>query len=391
MTRARRDCIKRNITVKVMISALITLGIFCAIFAIRSCRWFVFLQDESSEKRLVQDWSFLPESDLEATISVGIFRYQLLPMEEVYDDDENSNATTPSVANEAYTTTSNEQCVSYPEFWVGVDYPWKFATQLCSILGSIVAFASWCVMIVGADRCWICIFLVFAAGLQCATIISSLSWCDQYWNCPWLLGFLINLVAMCLFLMSWALAVWGLVESKNARSGNPDRNAITNQPQSQKGGQIRQNPERDSNSNESTDAEESCPSSIIITNEKKTGGRNEKSTCTSGEIDSQVEDVEHGPKTIPFYVADQLSHDSELRMFESFSSDDDGKCSIADKELYYDSSFDDDTKSAAKPIFQTNQTFQGLNTTSTTPSFSSDSSDDNKTISEDASSTDRDE
>jgi hypothetical protein len=398
-----KDYSKRNVCIKVVISALIALGIFCAIFAICSCRWFVFLQDESSENRLFQDWSFLPEKDMDTTISIGIFRYQTTSIDEAYDDDESSNATTTSTpataGNEAYISISNDQCVSYPGFWVGTDYRWKFTAQLCSVLGTIIAFVSWCVIMVGADRFWICIFLLLATGVQSATIISSLSWCDQYWNCPWLLGALINLVAACLFLSSWVLAMWGLVEIRTTNSSsNTNSNSNTNVRQKQKGKQKQPNPDLDSK-NESTDAGESYPSTVIVMNNNKTGSRNEEMTCTAGETDSQTMDLESGPNTIALYrTSDQLSHDSKTHIFESFSSDDDGKCSITDKELYYDASFDDDTKSTMKRISQSNQTFLDLDAklkerreNAAHDTVSSDTSVDNGASCDDSSSTNTDE
>jgi hypothetical protein len=381
---------KRNVYIKVVISALIALGIFCAIFAIHSCRWFVFLQDESSENRLVQDWSFLPERDMDTTISIGIFRYQTTSIDEAYDDDESSNATitsTPAtVGNDAYTSTSNEQCVSYPGFWVGIDYRWKFTAQLCSIMGTVLAFVTWGVIIVGADRFWVCIFLLLATGFQSATVISSLSWCDQYWNCPWLLGALVNLVAVCLFLSSWVIAMWGLVETRtNNSSSNTNRNSNTNERQKQP------NPNLDSN-NEGTDAGESYHSSAIVNTSNKAGSRNEESTCTAGETDSQTTDLESGPNTMSLY------RDSKTHIY-SFSSDEDCKSSITDKELYYDESFDDDeTNSTMKRISQSNQTFLDLNAklkerreNEAHDTVSSDSSVDNGASCDDSSSTGTDE
>ena len=400
-TRTTNDYIKRNLFVKVVISTLLALGIFCAIFAIRSCRWFVFVQDESSENRLVLDWSFLPEKELEATISVGIFRYQPFFVYQTYDDDENLNATiatlgAPTPGNEAYTSTSNEDCVAYPEFWVGVGYPWKFTSQLCSILGSILAFVSWCVMVVGANHHWIGIFLLLSTGIQGATVISSLSWCDQYWNCPWLLGSVVNLLAACLFCSCWVLAVWGLVEIKTTHRRNSNRNTIAND-QNRNGGKRRQNPDRDDiSNNESTDAEESYPSSVVVTDVKKTGKRIKENA--SGDTDSKTtEDVEGGRNTIPLHTCDQLSEKSGLYVFESFSSDYDGKWSIADKELYFDASFDDDVKSKTRRTPQSNRKLRETDANSkeqeneASDSSSSKSSDDNESSSDDSSSTYNDE
>ncbi len=400
-TPTTNDCIKRNLFVKVVISTLLALGIFCAIFAIRSCRWFVFVQDESSENRLVLDWSFLPEEELEATISVGIFRYQPFSVIQTYDDDENLNATVATVAptpgNEAYTSTSNEDCVAYPEFWVGVGYPWKFTSQLCSVLGSILAFVSWCVMVVGANHHWIGIFLLLSTGIQGATVISSLSWCDQYWNCPWLLGSVVNLIAACLFCSCWVLAVWGLVEIKTTHRRNSNRNTITND-QNRNGEKRRQNPGRDDNSNnESTDVEERYPSSVVVTDSKKMGKRIEEDA--SGDTDSKTtEDVERGQNTIPLRTCDQLAAKSGLYVFENFSSDYDGKWSIADKELYFDASFDDEMKSKTKRMSQSNRKLCETDAKSkehrendASDSSSSESSEDNKSSSDDSSSTYSDE
>ena len=387
---------------KVVITALLALGIFCAIFAIQSCKWFVFLQDdEARENRFVQHWSFLSEEELESTISVGIFRYQSLTVEQLYDDDENSNATSSAVVatagNEAYTTTSNEGCVAYRNLWVGVDNPWKFTSQICSVLGSVLAFSSWCVMVVGAEHHWIFIFLLSSTGVQAATIISSLSWCDDHWNCPWLLGALVNLAATCLFLSCWALAVCGLVEVKNTRPGtrNTNRNETN---QSQNGEKRRQNPDPDNNSNnESTDAEESYPPSIVVAGDKNTGSRNEGNA--SRDRDSKAaDDVESGRNTIPLHTTDQLSQESGVYVFERFSTDEDDKWSMASKDVYYDTSFDDeDTKSESKQRSQRNRMSRDSGAKSKDchdnknhDSSSNESSDDNESNSDDSSSTNSD-
>lgn len=398
---ARNNRIKRNIFVKIAISILLGFGIFCVIFAIQSCRWFVFLQDDEARgNRFVQHWSFLSEEELESTISVGIFRYHVLTVEELYDDDKNSNATSSTVVatvgNEAYRTTSNEGCVAYSDLWVGVEYPWKFTSQIFSVLGPVLAFSSWCVMIVGAEHHWIFIFLLSSTGVQAATVISSLSWCDEHLNCPWLLGALVNLAATCLFLTCWALAVWGLVEVKNTRPRITNRNGTG---QSQNREKRRQNPDPDNNTNnESTDADESYPPSIVVAGDKTTGKRNEENASRKS-ASKKTEDVESGQNTIPLHTADQLSEESGVYVFENFSTDEDDKWSMSSKEVYYDTSFDDeDTKSESKPTSQNNPMFRDPGAKSKNcpenkkhDSSLSETSDDNESNSDDSSSTNSNE
>jgi len=345
---------RRNLYVKVAISFLIGLGIFCAIFAIRSCRWFVFLQDETSvNNRVFENWEFLPEMDMNSTISIGLFRYQTTTISEDgtdtdddYDDALNvttttiSATTTTTTTNEDYFSTSNDQCISYPEFWVGIDHQWKFTAQLCVVLGPIIAFVSWCVIIVGATRLWICSFLLLATGLQTATVVSSLSWCDQYWNCPWLLGALVNVIAACLFLLGWFFAMWGLVEIEIENSSS---SSGSSKEQGQKGEQQQQQQRRDSqNTNsESTEPGNSYPSSVIMTN-ISADDKNEEFSSTAGETNSQqvVADLEDGSNTILYHNYNPSVRD--------------------DNELYYDASFDEESKSTMKRISQSNQMFLDL-------------------------------
>mmetsp|Transcript_5006 Transcript_5006/g.12839 ORF Transcript_5006/g.12839 Transcript_5006/m.12839 type:complete len:396 (-) Transcript_5006:861-2048(-) len=349
---ASKDCSKHNVYIKVVISILITLGIICAIFAICSCRWFVFSQDQSSDKRLLQDWTFLPERDMETTISIGLFRYQ----NALIDDDDESLNTSGNAVNKAFVSTDKHQCTSYAGFWVGINYKWKFTSQLSIVLGTIFAFVSLCVIIVGADNFWISTFLLLTTGLQSATIISSLSWCDQYWNCPWLLGALINLMATCLFLSCWVLAMWGLIglkrKNKNKNDSEIKINTDEQQKRKWKGKQKQKHPDQENN-NQSTGPGGSYPSSVIVTNNIKSDIRNEIVSC-SGEIDLGTKDLECESNTMAlYYVSDQLSP-------ESCNGEDYDKCSIMDHELYYNASFDDDIKSTMKRISQSNQTFLDL-------------------------------
>lgn len=360
--RAREESIKRNAIVKVVITFLLAMGMYCAVFAIRSCRWFAFHHDESSGNPLFQDWSFLAEIESESTITVGMFSYQPFCSDQEFDDDGSSNMTvaaldTAAGNEEEYYLFNEEDCVNYPEFWVGTDYPWKFTSQLFIVLGSIFAFASWSVMIASKDHFWIGSFFLLAAGLQCATVIASLSWCDQYWNCPWLMGALANLMAAVLYTLCWALAVCGLVEVNTNRRASPAARRNKNTEGRGESRKRRENSGRDRKKHEGrSDEEESCPTCVIVKKDEMTGSRSGNSTCFKDDVGSKTSDSERGSNTLPLYRTDQLSQGSDVYIFESSSSEDDSKHSISYKELYDDASFDHEMDS--EPISQEKQTIR---------------------------------
>lgn len=360
--RAREESIKRNAIVKVAITFLLAMGMFCAVFAIRSCRWFVFHHDESSGNPLFQDWSFLAEIELESTITVGMFSYQPFYNDQEFDDDGSLNMTVAAVDTAAGNEDndpffSQEDCVTYPEFWVGTDYPWKFTSQLFIVLASIFAFASWSVMIASKDHVWIGSFFLLAAGLQCATVIASLSWCDQYWNCPWLMGAFANLMAAVLYTLCWALAVCGLVEVKANRRASAAARRNKNTKGRGKSRKRRGNSFRDRKAHEGQSCEEeSFPACVIVKKDEMTGSRSGNSTCFKENVDSKTSDGERGSNTLPLYRTDQLSQGSGVYIFESSSSEDDSKHSISCKELYDDASFEDEI--VFEPIAQDKQTIQ---------------------------------
>lgn len=318
---------KRNLYIKATISLFIGLGISCAIFAICSCRWFVFVKDEADENRLIKEWEFFPEI-MNSTISVGLFRYETSYLYE----GGNSTLTIASNAN------NNIRCEPYPEFWVGVDHQWKFTAQLFVMLGPTIAFLSCCLAIVGANRFWICTFLLLAMGLQTATVISSLSWCDRYWNCPWLLGAKVNLVAACLFLLGWLFAMLGLVDN------NADNNSNEQQDPRKK-----MNSEERILHNFTHDIKEQGDSSSVnITNEYV----EEEFSSTSGEINSL--DLENGSTVM--YVHPSMRDDGNNGGDNETVDENEKKNDYDDKKEDYD------RKSIFKKkrLFQSNQIFLEL-------------------------------
>ena len=265
---------KRNLSIKAIISVFVGFGICCAIVAIRSCRWFVFLQNETNENRLVEEWEFFPDI-MNSTTSIGLFRYEtnntLIPYE-VYAD-----TTTDNLNN-----NNNIRCDPYPEFWVSApDYRWKFTAQLFVMLGPIIAFQSLCLAIIGANRFWICTFLLLAMGLQTATVITAVSWCDRYWDCPWLIGAKVNLTAACSFLLGWLVAMLGLVD----RNDNGNYNEQNNSRAKKKNG--------DEIAAYDSDDSDSISVNITSVHDK------EECSSTSGEM-TQV-DIEDGSNDVTIY------------------------------------------------------------------------------------------
>jgi hypothetical protein len=297
---------KRNLSIKAIISVFVGFGICCAIVAIRSCRWFVFLQKETNENRLVEEWEFFPEI-MNSTTSIGLFRYEtnntIIPYEVVYAD-----TTTPDNLN----SNNNLRCEPYPEFWVSApDYRWKFTAQLFVMLGPIIAFQSVCLAIIGAKRFWICTFLLLAMGLQTATVITAVSWCDRYWDCPWLMGAKVNLTAACSFLVGWLFAMLGLVDRN-------DNNDNYNEQQNSRRAKRKNGDER-----AAYDSDDSDSISVNITN---VHDEEEEFSSTSGEM-TQV-DIEDG------------SNDGTI--YNPWMQDDDGDDSINDDHKKNNDDDDDD-------------------------------------------------
>jgi len=329
---------KRNLYIKATISLFIGLGISCAIFAIRSCRWFVFVKDETDGNRLIEEWEFFPEIK-NSTISVGLFWYETSYLYE------GGNKTSTMASSENYdnnfininddNAANNVRCEPYPEFWGGDDYQWKCTAQLFVMLGPIIAFQSWCLAIVGANRFWICTFLLLAMGLQTATVISSLSWCDRYWNCPWLLGAKVNLVAACSFLLGWLFAMLGLVDNSAGNNSNEQQDS-----RKKKNSEERILHTYDIN-------EQGESSSVNITNEFGEG----QFSSTSGEINSL--DLEYGSNVMDCdpSMRDDGDDSETVDEYEKMNDDDDEE--------------DNDRKRKSininkKRVFQSNQIFHEL-------------------------------
>jgi hypothetical protein len=323
-----RSYSKRNLSIKAIISVFVGIGICCALVAIRSCRWFVFLKNETNENRLIEEWGFFPEI-MNSTTSIGLFRHETnnnISYEVLYDD------TTDTFNN-------NVRCEPYPKFWVGVDYRWKFTAQLFVMLGPIIAFQSLCLAIIGANRFWICTFLLLAMGLQTATVITSVSWCDRYWDCPWLLGAKVNLIAACSFLLGWLFAMLGLVDN-NDNNNNNEQNSRAKKNNSDEG------------IVEAYDSDDNESISVNITNVHD----EEEYASTSGEM-TQV-DLEDGSNDVIIYnpwVQDEVdgSINDDNRKNKDDDDDDDGDDDDEEED-------NEEKKYTKKRVSQSNQIFLDL-------------------------------
>jgi hypothetical protein len=171
---------------------------FFGSYAMLSCRWFVF--DEDGIDADVFD--FL--GDVNSTISVGLFRYQPLA-----DDDDDSSS------------SSTVTCDQFdPLFLPG--NTWMIMAQVCVILGLILAFVAWVLAMMDVNKHPTTFFLLVATGVQASSVISSMSLCDEFWDCPWLLGSLADVIATILFFVSWLIATFSLVRKPDADDDNDD-------------------------------------------------------------------------------------------------------------------------------------------------------------------------
>ena len=167
------------------------LGICFSIFSSVTCRWFVLVSPESATSH----WDFLPTEATEARseMNIGLYKY------EQFD---------------------TESCVPYSRslLWRGPDgiYSWMFTSQLCVVLGPIVAFLAVITLLFGKMCClftsrqqrWMaCCLLLLAAGLQWACMVASIAWCGSFWDCAWLAGANMNVSAAFFFTLAWALAI----------------------------------------------------------------------------------------------------------------------------------------------------------------------------------------
>ncbi|KAG7349280.1 hypothetical protein IV203_011877 [Nitzschia inconspicua] len=179
---------KKNVLLKLVITMFVTFGLFCAFYATLSCRWFVFTPADVARN----DWSFLPLNNTDVS-SIGLFRYQI-------GGDDASDFEDPR----------HGQCAQYNPLFLGNDYSWLFTAQICLVLGPVMAVVAWIFAMIGVNKNPTSFFLLVATGVQASAVVASMSWCDEFFDCPWLLGSLANVVASCLFFLGWLLAMFGL-------------------------------------------------------------------------------------------------------------------------------------------------------------------------------------
>jgi hypothetical protein len=154
-------------------------GVFCAIYAGLSCRW--FLIDDSNDV----------SANTTSAISIGIFRYQV---------------SSSGVDND------NVQCIPYNPLFLWKTHSWFFTAQICIVTASVLAICALVFAMIGVNKNPTAFFLFMSTGTQTACVASSLNWCDKLRDCPWLLGELFNALAACFFLISWIVAMCGIVK-----------------------------------------------------------------------------------------------------------------------------------------------------------------------------------
>jgi hypothetical protein len=166
-------------------------GLFCALYSSLSCRWYVFTPADVVRN----DWSFLPLNSTEVA-SIGLFRYQI------------------GGDNTAFEDPRHGQCAQYNPLFLGSDYAWLYTAQICLVLGPVMGVVAWLFAMTGVNKHPTAFFLLVATGIQTTAVVASMTWCDEFYNCPWLLGSLANAVAACLFFLSWLVAMFCLQKEK---------------------------------------------------------------------------------------------------------------------------------------------------------------------------------
>jgi hypothetical protein len=155
-------------------------------YASLSCRWFVFTYDDP--KSISSGILHFNNS----IVSIGIFQYQ---------------TTTP-------VNSPNFVCTKYNPLFQGSEFLWFFTAQICVVVGPVIAVVGWMMAMIGVSKQLTATFFFIATGVQASGVVASMSWCDEFFNCPWLLGSMANVASTFLFLLSWLLAICGRIREQ---------------------------------------------------------------------------------------------------------------------------------------------------------------------------------
>ena len=251
----------RNVIVKSIISILVGVGIFLALYATLSCEWFIFDEEASNDVTSDDDINnnsfpaakfnedmtptheniatgeftdrsslpLLPSNIDHTTVqSVGLFRYQSsstttdTSVTEQKSDDDERRIQEESVLH---------HCVRYEPLF-RPEMTWVFVSQICVLSGPVIAFLAWLIAMLGVNKYPTALLLFLATGVQATSVIFSMSLCENFWECPWLLGSLADVVATGLFFLSWLAAMCGLVVRKNPKNVEEDKNNLDKESKS---------------------------------------------------------------------------------------------------------------------------------------------------------------
>jgi hypothetical protein len=89
-------------------------------------------------------------------------------------------------------------------------------------MGPVFATVAWILAMIGVNKNPTAFFLLLATGVQAASVVASMSWCTEFWDCPWLFGSLSNVAAACLFFLSWLLAMCCLAKEQRKKENDTD-------------------------------------------------------------------------------------------------------------------------------------------------------------------------
>ncbi|KAG7347340.1 hypothetical protein IV203_016045 [Nitzschia inconspicua] len=194
----------RNVYVKTIITLFSGLGIGLAVISTMSCRWFDYDSASFHARDVIGNKNH--------TASFGLFRYY----------------TKTWIIHDPVSTTitNSEQCVPYEPLFVGNRFSMMYTAQISVILGPIFAFMACLLGMIAINKRPINLFLLMSTTVQCVSVVASMSWCDDFASCQWLLGSIVNTIAAALFFFSWLLSIWGLVKEHPSKEVDVDDSSV---------------------------------------------------------------------------------------------------------------------------------------------------------------------
>ena len=170
-----------DVQAKVLTGFFAASGIFCSLYAARSCQWQLFSPSENDSS----DWAYLPP-DASDVYSIGLFGYQL-KVDGVNQWD--------------------VPCTAYPSPFVRETW-WFRGPQLIGLLSPVMTAVGVSLFLAGVNMRVVAPIIAHSSAWQTIGFIVSLAWCNEGpFQCPLLVGSVSSLGAAFFYLMAFVAAV----------------------------------------------------------------------------------------------------------------------------------------------------------------------------------------